>query len=197
MSGGLMRAAVVTGFSDPDVFEIAEMLDPPGPGQVAIDVSHASVGLIDIYLRRSSTKIRGVRHRRRWRLRLGRGRGCRVDRQPGRHRDGLGDGGGCCSERRDCLSGLDRGSSLRARRAALGAWCGGRAGMAFPRVAWTLGSASVVGAVCRARLAAAHASTLPYDASSPARSCPPPPVSSVSMSWSTRSAGRCKPTVFG
>ncbi|MDG4793000.1 zinc-binding dehydrogenase [Micromonospora sp. WMMD1082] len=47
-----MHAAVVTRFGDPEVFELTELPDPvPGPGQVAIDVSHAAVGLIDVYLR--------------------------------------------------------------------------------------------------------------------------------------------------
>jgi hypothetical protein len=45
-----MRAAVVTRFGGPEVFELAELPDPvPGPGQVAIDVTYAAVGLIDIY----------------------------------------------------------------------------------------------------------------------------------------------------
>jgi NADPH:quinone reductase len=44
-----MRAAVVTRFGGPEVFELAELPDPvPGPGQVAIDVTYAAVGLIDI-----------------------------------------------------------------------------------------------------------------------------------------------------
>jgi NADPH:quinone reductase len=47
-----MRAAVVTRFGDPGVFELTELPDPvPGPGQVAIDVSHAAVGLVDAYIR--------------------------------------------------------------------------------------------------------------------------------------------------
>ncbi|WP_422771090.1 quinone oxidoreductase family protein [Plantactinospora sp. WMMC1484] len=47
-----MQAAVVTRFGDPEVFELTELPDPvPGPGQVAIDVSHAAVGLIDAYVR--------------------------------------------------------------------------------------------------------------------------------------------------
>ena len=34
-----MRAAIVTRFGAPDVFEISEMPDPiPGPGEVSIDV---------------------------------------------------------------------------------------------------------------------------------------------------------------
>ena len=47
-----MRAAVVPRFGGPEVFELAELPDPvPGPGQVAIDVTYAAVGLIDIYIR--------------------------------------------------------------------------------------------------------------------------------------------------
>ena len=47
-----MHAAVVTRFGEPGVFELMELPDPvPGPGQVAIDVSHAAVGLVDIYVR--------------------------------------------------------------------------------------------------------------------------------------------------
>jgi NADPH:quinone reductase len=47
-----VRAAVVTRFGDPDVFEVSEVADPrPGPGQVSIDVAYAAVGLIDIFIR--------------------------------------------------------------------------------------------------------------------------------------------------
>src|SRR5215470_16420649 len=47
-----MRAAVVTRFGGPEVFELAELPDPvPGPGQVAIDVTYAAVGLVDVYIR--------------------------------------------------------------------------------------------------------------------------------------------------
>src|ERR1700754_4556890 len=47
-----MRAAVVTRFGEPEVFALTELPDPePGPGQVAIDVSHAAVGLVDVYIR--------------------------------------------------------------------------------------------------------------------------------------------------
>ncbi|NUV63425.1 zinc-binding dehydrogenase [Streptomyces sp. CAI-85] len=52
-----MHAAVVTTFGSPDVFELTELPDPsPGPGQVAIDVTHAAVGLIDVYLRQGLYK---------------------------------------------------------------------------------------------------------------------------------------------
>jgi NADPH:quinone reductase len=54
-----MHAAVVTRFGDPEVFELTELPDPvPGPGQVAIDVSHAAVGLIDVYIRQGLYKDR-------------------------------------------------------------------------------------------------------------------------------------------
>lgn len=54
-----MRAAVVMGFGEPDVLEVTELPDPaPGPGEVAIDVSHAAVGLIDVYLRQGLYKDR-------------------------------------------------------------------------------------------------------------------------------------------
>ncbi|SCF44733.1 quinone oxidoreductase family protein [Micromonospora mirobrigensis] len=47
-----MYAAVVTRFGGPEVLQLQELPDPtPGPGQVAIDVSHAAVGLIDAYIR--------------------------------------------------------------------------------------------------------------------------------------------------
>jgi NADPH2:quinone reductase len=54
-----MRAAVVTRFGGPEVFELTELPDPvPGPGQVAIDVTYAAVGLVDIYIRQSLYKDR-------------------------------------------------------------------------------------------------------------------------------------------
>ncbi|GGL13922.1 NADPH:quinone reductase [Sphaerisporangium melleum] len=54
-----MRAAVVTRFGEPDVFEVRELPDPvPGPGRLAIDVTHAAVGLIDVYVRQGLYKDR-------------------------------------------------------------------------------------------------------------------------------------------
>jgi NADPH2:quinone reductase len=54
-----MHAAVVTRFGDPAVFELTELPDPvPGPGQVAIDVSHAAVGLVDVFIRQGLYKDR-------------------------------------------------------------------------------------------------------------------------------------------
>ncbi|MBI0298678.1 zinc-binding dehydrogenase [Streptomyces sp. PRKS01-29] len=47
-----MKAVQVTRFGEPGVLALADLPDPaPGPGQVAIDVTHAAVGLIDVYLR--------------------------------------------------------------------------------------------------------------------------------------------------
>lgn len=55
----VVHAAVVTRFGDAGVFELIELPDPvPGPGQVAIDVSHAAVGLIDVYIRQGRYKDR-------------------------------------------------------------------------------------------------------------------------------------------
>ncbi len=52
-----MHAAVVTTFGPADVLELTELPDPaPGPGQVAIDVTHAAVGLIDVYVRQGLYK---------------------------------------------------------------------------------------------------------------------------------------------
>jgi NADPH:quinone reductase len=54
-----MRAAVVTRFGGPEVFELTELPDPvPRPGQVAIDVIYAAVGLVDIYIRQGLYKDR-------------------------------------------------------------------------------------------------------------------------------------------
>jgi NADPH2:quinone reductase len=54
-----MRAALVTRFGGPEVFELAELPAPvPGPGQVAIDVAYAAVGLVDIYIRQGLYKDR-------------------------------------------------------------------------------------------------------------------------------------------
>lgn len=54
-----MKAVQVTRFGGPDVLTVAELPDPvPGPGQVAIDVTHAAVGLIDAYIRQGLYKDR-------------------------------------------------------------------------------------------------------------------------------------------
>jgi len=47
-----MRAVQATAFGDPGVLAVVELPDPtPGPGQIAIDVTHAAVGLIDVFFR--------------------------------------------------------------------------------------------------------------------------------------------------
>ena len=52
-----MKAVTVTRFGDPDVLEVVDLPDPiPGPGQISIEVSHAAVGLVDVYLRRGQFK---------------------------------------------------------------------------------------------------------------------------------------------
>jgi NADPH:quinone reductase len=54
-----MRAAVVTRFGAPDVFEVSDLPDPaPGPGQVSIDVTRAAVGLVDVFIRQGLYKDR-------------------------------------------------------------------------------------------------------------------------------------------
>ncbi|WP_027004837.1 quinone oxidoreductase family protein [Conexibacter woesei] len=48
-----MHAITISRFGDPDVLTEAELPDPrPGPGQIAIDVTHAAVGMIDVIFRR-------------------------------------------------------------------------------------------------------------------------------------------------
>ncbi|GLW11760.1 NADPH:quinone reductase [Microtetraspora sp. NBRC 13810] len=54
-----MKAVQVTRFGAPDVLAVTDLPDPtPGPGQVAIDVTHAAVGLIDVYIRQGLYKDR-------------------------------------------------------------------------------------------------------------------------------------------
>lgn len=54
-----MQAVQVTRFGDPSVLALGDLPDPtPAPGQVAIDVTHAAVGLIDVYLRQGLYKDR-------------------------------------------------------------------------------------------------------------------------------------------
>jgi len=46
-----MKAIQVSRFGQPEVLRLAELPDPtPGPGEVAIDVTHAAVGLIDVFI---------------------------------------------------------------------------------------------------------------------------------------------------
>lgn len=47
-----MRAVQAVAFGDPNVLSVAKLPDPvPGAGQVAIDVTHSAVGLIDLFFR--------------------------------------------------------------------------------------------------------------------------------------------------
>ena len=48
-----MKAVQVTGFGGPATLELADLPDPvaPGPGEMTIDVTHAAVGLIDLFFR--------------------------------------------------------------------------------------------------------------------------------------------------
>jgi NADPH:quinone reductase len=52
-----MKAIQITGYGDPGVLAATELPDPvPGPGEIAIDVTHAAVGLIDVYFRQGLFK---------------------------------------------------------------------------------------------------------------------------------------------
>jgi NADPH2:quinone reductase len=52
-----MQAVSVTSFGAPSVLTVVELPDPtPGPGQIAIDVTHAAVGLVDVFLRQGLFK---------------------------------------------------------------------------------------------------------------------------------------------
>lgn len=52
-----MKAVQAVGFGDPNVLKMVHLPDPaPGPGQVAIDVTHAAVGLIDLLFRQGQFK---------------------------------------------------------------------------------------------------------------------------------------------
>jgi len=47
-----MRAVQATTFGDPGVLSVVELPEPtPGPGELTIDVTHSSVGLIDLFFR--------------------------------------------------------------------------------------------------------------------------------------------------
>ena len=47
-----MKAIQVSSFGAPEVLRLAELPDAaPGPGEVAIDVTCAAVGLIDVFIR--------------------------------------------------------------------------------------------------------------------------------------------------
>jgi NADPH2:quinone reductase len=52
-----MKAIQAMQFGDPEVLTVVELPDPaPGPGQVAIEVSHAVVGLVDVFIRKGYFK---------------------------------------------------------------------------------------------------------------------------------------------
>lgn len=59
-----MKAIQVTQFGGPDVLALNDLADPtPGPGEITIDVSHAAVGLVDIYFRQGAYKdLPGMAH---------------------------------------------------------------------------------------------------------------------------------------
>ncbi|MFI6347696.1 zinc-binding alcohol dehydrogenase family protein [Streptomyces sp. NPDC050560] len=47
-----MQAVQATRFGGPSVLGVVELPDPePGPGEIAIDVTHAAVGLVDVFFR--------------------------------------------------------------------------------------------------------------------------------------------------
>ncbi|GLK73616.1 zinc-binding dehydrogenase [Ancylobacter dichloromethanicus] len=52
-----MKAIQATQFGSPSVLTVVDLPDPtPGPGQIAIDVTHAAVGLIDLLFRQGQFK---------------------------------------------------------------------------------------------------------------------------------------------
>ncbi|MGQ4511974.1 zinc-binding dehydrogenase [Streptomyces sp. DW26H14] len=54
-----MKAVQVSRFGEPGVLALADLPDPvPGPGQLTIDVTHAAVGLVDVYIRQGLFKDR-------------------------------------------------------------------------------------------------------------------------------------------
>ncbi|MGP4019898.1 quinone oxidoreductase family protein [Saccharopolyspora sp. 5N708] len=54
-----MKAVQANQFGDPTVLTVVDLPDPtPGPGQVTIDVTHAAVGLIDVFFRQGLYKDR-------------------------------------------------------------------------------------------------------------------------------------------
>jgi len=54
-----VKAVQATQFGDPTVLKVVDLPDPvPGPGEIAIDVTHAAVGLIDVFLRQGLYKDR-------------------------------------------------------------------------------------------------------------------------------------------
>ena len=54
-----MKAIQVSSFGPPEVLRLTELPDPaPGPGEVAIDVTRAAVGLIDVFIRQGRYRDR-------------------------------------------------------------------------------------------------------------------------------------------
>ena len=54
-----MKAVQAAKFGDPSVLRVVDLPDPtPGQGEIAIDVTHAAVGLIDVFLRQGLYKDR-------------------------------------------------------------------------------------------------------------------------------------------
>jgi NADPH2:quinone reductase len=53
-----MKAIIISAFGGPEVLKTIEMSEPhPGPGQVSINVTHSSVGLIDSFIRSGTIPI--------------------------------------------------------------------------------------------------------------------------------------------
>jgi hypothetical protein len=51
-TGGAMKAIQVSSFGAPEVLRVTELPDPaPGPGEVALDVTCAAAGPIDVFIR--------------------------------------------------------------------------------------------------------------------------------------------------
>jgi len=71
-----VQAVLATQFGDPTVLKVVDLPDPvPGPGEIAIDVTQAAVGLIDVILRQGCTRTgRGCPSRRSFRVSRSRAR---------------------------------------------------------------------------------------------------------------------------
>ena len=61
-----MKAIQVSSFGAPEVLRLTELPDAaPGPGEVAVDVTHAAVGLIDVSIRQGlASTVPGADSRR-------------------------------------------------------------------------------------------------------------------------------------
>lgn len=52
-----MKTVQVNRFGDPAVLQLTDLPDPsPSPGEITIDVTHAAVGLVDVFLRQGQFK---------------------------------------------------------------------------------------------------------------------------------------------